>query len=378
MINKVANGLANIINNALSNWKNLLKLIGIVVGIIILILIIANLFRGRDYSFYQVENILKNAAIAYYKENEILLPNANNPITRIDSSQLIENKHMRSLTRLLPSNICTAHVDVRFHENEHIYIPFLDCGEAFKTELLVDIVTKNTVEGGEGLYIIGNEHIYRGEKVNNFVFFDDILWHIVKVDENRNIRLVTADTLKNERGRDLDRFVWDDRFNVTEQSSHGINNYSVSRIRHTLNNQILNMLEDNLDDLVYFQGCIGKRTRPFYTNDGSLECSELDNFAKISLLSLYEYIFASMDPTCRAADDSQCQNYNYLALFKDRWWTLTGDGDTTHRVFSVNTSGVINSERASEKASIRPVIMLNRFILFQSGEGTRENPFKVR
>jgi len=370
--------MANIINTALSDWKSLLKLIGIIGGIILFVIIIALLLRPREHSFNQVENILKNAAIAYYEENNLLLPTEDNTPVRVDATHLIENKYMRPLTRLLPRNTCSAYVMVHYNENNHLYLPFLDCGEAFKTEMLIDAILKETVTHGDGLYEVNNEFIFRGEKINNYVLFADILWRVVKIDENRNIRLIAADILKDERGRDIVRVVWDDRYNIEEQANRGVNDYRISRIRHILNNDIIDNLNEHLNQLVYFQGCIGRRTRDNRTSDGSVECSLLDVPSKISVLSLNEYIFASLDPTCRSAEDFQCQNYNYLALFRDRWWTLTGDRATTHRVYGVSARGVINADRASDKAQVRPVILLNRFVLLQEGEGTRENPFSVR
>jgi len=378
LLNKIANGLVNIINNALSDWKNLLKLVGIIVGIILFIIIITNLLRPRERSFYEIENTLKTAAKAYYEENKMLLPNANNPSVRVDATELIENKNMNPLTRLLPRNTCTGYVDVHFYDDRHIYIPFLDCGDAFKTEMLTDAILKNTVTAGEGLHKVNNEFIYRGEKINNFVLFGNILWRVVKVDEDKNFRLIAADVLQNARGRDIDRFVWDDRYNIIEKSSHGINDYNISRIRHALNNEIIDMLDDHLERLVSFEPCIGKRARNNKTNNGLIECGVLDSYSKISLLTINEFIFASMDPTCSAPEDVQCQNYNYFTLFKDRWWTLTADSENTHRVYLISAKGVVNSERANEKAQIRPVVLLNKFALLSEGEGTRDNPFKVR
>ena len=129
--------------------------------------------------------------------------------------------------------------------------------------------------------------------------------------------------------------------------------------------------------MVSFDVCVGKRSSTSDVNDNSLECSETLKNQKMGLLSLSDYIYASRDPNCKSVSTKACRNYNYLAL-KKSWWLATADSEDSYSVYSVSRNGYIKKENASNYALVRPVIYLNSNVLYDSGNGSLEKPYKIR
>ena len=179
---------------------------------------------------------------------------------------------------------------------------------------------------------------------------------------------------------------WDNRYNEERLYEAGINTYSASRIREYLdkvyNNPSANDGEDILSKsdkakLVSFSVCTGKRTTDNESKDNSVECSEVLQNQKLGLLTLSDYLYASVDPNCKSASTKSCKNYNCLTM-KEDWWLATANKEDTSTVFSVSRSGNVTAETAGNYAIVRPVIYLNSNVLFKSGNGTLEKPYKVR
>ena len=88
-------------------------------------------------------------------------------------------------------------------------------------------------------------------------------------------------------------------------------------------------------------------------------------------------MYASLDPNCKKATSRTCKNYNYLSATKG-WWLLTGDKDDNAQVFQIDQGGRITSELAGTYAGVRPVVYLNSKVLYKSGNGTKEKPYKIK
>ena len=119
---------------------------------------------------------------------------------------------------------------VTLRNGDYIYTPYLYC-ENYNTEFLYDYIKEkeqiieNINAGEDGLYKYGDKLIYRGEIVNNYVFFNDELWRILRIDENNNIRMI-----QNEG---LGEIVWDDRYNANVDKTIGYNGFEKSRLKET-------------------------------------------------------------------------------------------------------------------------------------------------
>ena len=365
--------------------KKLLKVVGIISGILILIfllILIGTVIIGRNYTYDQIEQVLKNAAIKYYQVQDVLLPSNEGEKSEVDATTLASDdyKLMKPLSKLKKNVSCTGKVVVEKVNNEYIYTPYLDCGNSYKTEELYKAVTsKNkTVTSGNGLYEMNGEHVFRGDKVNNYVKLSKGLFRIVKITSDNKILLIPE---FEEYYSD----VWDDRYNLDMGYSSGINSYRPSRMKDMLASIYADKLKDfsllsdnDRQKLTTFSFCIGKRSAEEENNTGAVECADsLDN-QMIGLLTASDYINASIDVNCKNTVSKSCQNYNYLKIKNTAWWLGTAPSFDTNDVYYVNENGYLLYSNASSLNIIRPTVMLNNNVMIRSGKGTESDPFILK
>ena len=362
----------------LGKKKLMIMTIGIIVValIIVIILLIYNAIFGKT-SYKDIENKVLNAAKEYYSEHSELLPkNENEEVSTTDTALTAAGylKSMSELTKNMDAS-CTATVMVSYAGGEYRYTPLLNCGDKYSTKTLSSYIKDNEqrVFTGQGLYDLNGELVFRGENPNNYVKLGDKIWRAVKINNNDQVVLIL-----NEK---IEKAVWDDRFNTERDRTDGINSYSVSRIKDSLDElyQGNTLFKNNTKSLLAVHTLyIGKRYETDNYNDGSIEKGELLENQYIGLLPLYDYINASIDENCTSAVNDSCSNYNYLNHFDYSWWTLTADGSNTYKVFKVSIDGTIEVARASSSGYLRPVIYLAKDALYVSGDGTETNPYIIK
>ncbi len=368
--------------------KKMIKFMGIIVVVMVLLLIILffvslNKNRNATYSYTELENILEKAGKSYFKDNPSYLPEDEGDIIEVESTTLVEAGKMKDLSEYPTKDgvACTGSVKVELDDDDYIYSPVLNCGENYATVLLTTKVLDNneTVTTGDGLYYVGGEYVFRGENVNNYVMLDKSLWRIVKITANDEVVLISQDGAGYATA-------WDDRYNEEKGYDTGINNYSVSRIKDYLDTIYKNPDEDNKElilskkdktRLVAFNVCIGKRTATSEDKKNTAECKETLKNQKMGLLTLSEYLYASVDPNCKSSETKSCGNYNYLVI-SSNWWLATANSENTYSVYRARSSGSAADDPASDYALTRPVVHLNSNVFYKSGKGTLEKPYKVR
>lgn len=378
------NGTTPVKNDNNDMKKKMIKFMGvIVIGTIVLLLIIfiLSLFTKKEYSYEDIETVLQSAAKSYFKDHKDSLPTAEDQIVEIDAANLIAEERMKDLSEYTKEGVvCTGRVQVQKVSSEYVYTPYLSCGEDYITQELYKVVTtkEKVVTSGYGLYSIDGNYVFRGEKVNNYVKLDKGLWRIVKITANNNIVLIKDE----EAGQPLS---WDDRYNQDTIYASGINTYSASRIKDTLEDLYNNpkskddefLSKTDKTKIVSYNVCTAKRATNEVGSDNTIECSEVLKDQKVGLLTASDYIRASIDPNCTSTASRSCQNYNYLTSGYS-WWLGTAVKENTSEVYSINDNGKIESGVASGYASIRPVIYLNDKVGFKSGKGTIEKPYKIK
>lgn len=356
--------------------KKLFLFIGIGVAFIVLIgtaSFITSLLKGKNMSYNDIEIEMTTAAKQYYKKHKDSLPTGNGDSVTIDSKELINNGYLKYFDQLRKNAQCSGEVTVTKNDDFYYYAPNLDCGKDYQTTLLVDKITneKNVVTEGDGLYYINNDYVFRGEKINNYVSFANHLWYVLRVKDDNRIRLLFADK--------LDKFVWDNRYNIERKSAVGINTFDVSRIRDTLHDYYNNaefFTDSDKEKMLPQVLCIGKRAINETANDGSIECSELSEEENIGLLQVNEYQITSLDTNCTTGTQAQCKNYNYLAKVSQSSWSITTDSNSTHKAYKL--SGNMFLSTASSSATPRFVVELNGGLRYISGDGTLKNPYQIK
>ncbi len=367
--------------------KRMILFMGILLGgllLLFLVLYIVSLFSHSTYQYEDIENVLKNAAIAYFKENDSYLPVNDGDIVEVDSSNLVATGKMRDLSEYTPDGVlCSATVQVEKSGTQYLYTPYLNCGDQYTTMDFSKKLTQDSnsiVTEGYGLYSMNGEYVFRGENVNNYVQLGDQLWRIVKISSNNNVVLI------HNTGITYEIQPWDDRWNESTKYSSGFNQYKNSRIYEYLLNAYqspsenaskLLLSDEDKAKIVSYNLCIGKRSANSEGFQNKEECAEVLPDQKYGLLTLSDYMAASVDPNCKNANSQSCLNYNYLVTKFD-WWLATASKDDNTKAFLVDYGGKVSLTEANHFSIVRPVVYLNSRILYKSGSGTLEDPYILK
>lgn len=363
--------------------KFIIKLALIVVGGIVLLFVvlgIASAFTKGSYSYEKIETIMTNAAKSYFADNPESLPKKENQIVEIEASTLAQAGKMKDLSEYTKKGVtCTGKVSVSKADEEYVYTPSLNCGDAYTDKAIATAVKEDSkvVASGYGLYKMNNGLVFRGETVNNYVQINEDLWRIVKIDSSNNVYLIKEKNIGYSAS-------WDDRYNSEVEYNIGINNYSTSRIKEylgelydTTKEDLVFLSETNKTKISSYEVCTGKRTIDSTINTNELECKSTVAGQKLGLLTVSDYINASIDPNCTSPQSPSCQNYNYLTV-DYRWWTATAVANSTSTAFIVDEQGRVSEAKCNAYNKIRPVIKLSSRIMVSSGKGTEKNPYIIK
>lgn len=356
--------------------KKLYLVGGFFIGIIIILFggafVYNKFFYKRSYS--EIEEIMVSSAKNYLSKNKKNYPNNYNEEFVLSDNDLVEASEMDSISSYLKdkTSSCTGKVTVTNINGKYRYTPTLSCGSKYQTVKFIDYIKKvvPVVSNGNGLYNMNDELVYRGDSVNNYIQFDNHTYRIVKFSND------SASIIYTER---LSSAVWDDRYNAQKKDLVGINDYSVSRIKETVDDFYQKDITSNGKMLIVAHSLnIGKRSNDDTDKTLGLEKSAIIENQFVGLLSLGDYLNASLDSNCTTSVSVSCMNYNYLSKFRLPWWTITGVNENTYQVYRIAERGSADDVSASGKGYIRPVLVLSKDALYVSGTGTKADPYIVK
>ena len=366
-------------NSGDSEKKKLIRLLGLLLGVIIVFILVLFLLTsctGGSKSYEEVEEIMVNAAESYFNDHQESLPKKDGGTQTIDASVLSAEGYMKDLSKYTKS-VCTGTVNVQKSGSTYSYTPNLNCGESYISRELSDQIKSDNkvVNSGYGLYNVGGNYVFRGEKVNNYVQLENSLWRVVKVTSSGNTVLILDEPLPMTAP-------YDNRFNTTANYKSGINNYSASRIKEALLTEYdkeKSFLSDaDKAKTTTFNLCVGARGATETGVEQAVECKTVEQSQKVGLLSVSDYMNASIDPACTTATSKNCQNYNYLNGPKKEWWTSTPSKTSSYHAYLISINNGVRDTETYNYAAIRPVIYLNENVLFKGGSGTNTDPYIVR
>ena len=358
--------------------EKLKKIIFIVLGcfIILFLFLIMLSSCSKKYEPSKLELVIVDKAKRYYSVNKDELPSKGG-VTTISLADLVNKGIIKDLDKLLDKNTtCSGTLTIENNNDYYMYSPSLSCTMPNKSYIsgnLREILLENVVTSGNGLYVVGDSHYFRGDKVNNYLVMDGILWRITKINNDNSIRLIEADR--------RDPVVWDDRYNADKLATTGINNYYDNNLNSRIKDELEsiynseNVISNNIKGFIKETSlCIGKRDTESSVNDGSIECAtKLDN-QYLGLLQLNEYMIASLDSNCLNKKSIACRNYNYLAEFPNSYWTITANSENTNQVYKINTTVLPTSASNAGMAKLVINISENTNV---TGTGTEEDPYVV-
>ena len=357
----------------LSNKKLLYWTIAILIIIILSIVgLIVFLIASKRYDYVEIENMLVNSSKQYLKNHKEITLNKENNIYEIDAKSLINEEYLKDFSKLSTDTNCHATVTVNYNQEQLRYTPTLIC-DNYQTKTLEEVLLENEpiVNSKDGLYEIDNGYRFKGDYVNNYFKFADKTWRLFKIEDN-HLYLILADTINEKNST----YVYDDRYNYEAEANRGINNYDESRIKDTLATYYNNDFDDYKNYIIPHNACINNRSETDSDFTGAIECFTTTE-TYISLMAVYDFLGASRDPLCLNTMSSNCSNYNYLTIAKNKWWLMNGNNADTSKVYGISPAGKITLEHASNKKSIRYVITLPNDVIYKNGNGTSDKPYTI-
>lgn len=354
--------------------ENGLKFILIFVVIIVITILFTFLFSGggtKIETYNDMEVALKNAAIKYTESNSSLLPKDENSVKKINLDTLVNEKKIDQLYALDDSNVaCTGYVTIKKQDDSYVYTPYIKCGKYYETKTIGKYIIDNEEikTTDDGLYKYGDTYVFRGENPNNYVMLGEKLFRIMEITSNNQLKLIASTRTEMQ-------FIWDDRYNSEKEGNYGINNFSKSRLKDSLNELYESeyFTDSDREKIVKHDLCVGKRSLSDNSIDGKAECSIVEKDQYVGLIQTNEFARASLDSKCTATNKPECQNYNYLYIGSSIR-TLNAVADNTYQIYYIS-GGEISTTRCSNSFFAYPVIYIDNDVLYQGGEGTEEKPY---
>ena len=278
---------------------------------------------------------------------------------------------------------------------------------------------------------IGDSYYFRGDAENNYVYFADKYWRIIRINGDGSIRMIYDGTSAHDNGESSeDRYISKTTYGgcgfnnccvgymygtvgaTTYEATHANTNDSNAKktldswyennIKGTQNEQYINDTMFCNDREVSSGNGISSEKKGDVTNykpaerlstskKPTLKCSQVnDRFTKETIVSgatgngalTYPIGLISADEVAYAGGSTDSANVSYYLNIGNLYWTMSPVYhviDTTD-VYLIHDDGTIAGGEiapASLPKAIRPVISISGTAL-NSGNGTKDNPFKIQ
>ena len=218
-----------------------------------------------------------------------------------------------------------------------IYNPKTDSGES--AQLISNALIHGTpiVVEGPGIYRENGVYVYKGEEVNNYIEYSNMLWRIVRTNTDGSLEIIL-----------------DDYINILAWDFEG-NDYINSDIHKYLNEVFIKQIDTS--SLVKTTICTDKMET---INDFTCSATNLDSYVK--LLPANDFLNSVVDES------------TYIASDDDLIWLGTSGSD---KVWHANGNNISTSE-GNNTYFVKPVVTIKNSAVLLSGDGTKENPFQIQ
>ncbi len=231
---------------------------------------------------------------------------------------------------------CFGFYGYRLIKYYRIYNPKGDKGEVL-TNLSTAIITNSSlVYEGDGLYISNGNYLYKGENVNNYIIYSNMLFRIIKINADKTIDIVLDDY--------INKLNWDSEYKE----------YKDSYINKYLNTKFVDILDKNTLEKTTVCG-----TK--VTLISEVNCSSPDTNNYVRLPSITDYLNSlNEDKTYLSEDNDFIWLYNQS---EDKIWYSHGKS--------------VSLGDADKMYQIKPVITLKNTTILLAGDGTKNNPYRI-
>jgi hypothetical protein len=368
--------------NALKKMdKKFLILVCIIFGLPVFIIVFIAIIQGcssSKISYEEYEQKMKTVAEGYLTEAELKKMSEGETI-KIELEDLVESNKIKSPKQLLNDSSCDGNVVVRkngstIKQNQggfYNYIVSLEC-DNYKTKTIKDALMKNVVSSDAGLYSIGENYIFKGKDVDNYISFYGTEYRIMSIDKNGILKLIKSES------ETINKY-WDIKYNTETSNNSGKNIYRDSDILQEIIKiylDVKNFKKSAKTRIIAQDLCVDPRDVNDLSKDTKKECNGLVENQVISLIGVEDFSNASLDPECYDIKSKSCRNYNYLNKLHLNTWTYTAVLNNTYEVYYLS-NGVINVEEASKCLPLNIVIYIDGNENYKSGDGSQTNPFVI-
>ena len=201
-------------------------------------------------------------------------------------------------------------------------------------ESLASTVKSNTKNG----YYVGNVD-------NNYIYFNNILFRIVRVNDDNSVLIVSNDALAN-----------------VDYTNDG--RFTDSALDKWLNDYFYNLLEPSYQDLIKSSSWCDDVISS--DNITTTECSRQTDKRKVGILSLQDYNL-SYDGVSSYLDKSNFSWYANLAE-DNKAWAITSTDSYPNTIYSSESTNLLN---------VVPALNLKASTTILEGDGTYSNPYVV-
>lgn len=201
-------------------------------------------------------------------------------------------------------------------------------------ESLASTVKSNTENG----YYVGNVD-------NNYIYFNNMLFRIVRVNDDNSVLIVSNDALAN-----------------VDYTNDG--RFTDSALDKWLNDYFYNLLEPSYQDLIKSSSWCDDVISS--DNITTTECSRQTDKRKVGILSLQDYNL-SYDGVSSYLDKSNFSWYANLAE-DNKAWAITSTDSYPNTIYSSESTNLLN---------VVPALNLKASTTILEGDGTYTNPYVV-
>ncbi len=285
-------------------------------------------------------------------------------------------------------------------------------------ERAADILKKNVVNAGDGLYVdntIDGRYIYRGGNPNNYIKLGDDLYRIISIEKDGTIKVIKQESIGNmawdesearestnsadfctspfgckswgsntttldKDGNNVTRMTWEVKGtlkNLPEKEAT-LNTY--------LNNDFYNNLNDEVKNFVV-DGIWNVGPTDIYQTNLSESIKEESAYkwkGKVALMNATDYVKSSTNRVCTSVStysrDSSCYKnssaHNYLYSNNCPWTVSPFDMSNPYYMLYPYSDGDLSYYHASGGYGVRPAFYLSSETTL-SGEGTETNPYTI-
>ena len=201
-------------------------------------------------------------------------------------------------------------------------------------ESLASTVKSNTENG----YYVGNVD-------NNYIYFNNMLFRIVRVNDDNSVLIVSNDALAN-----------------VDYTNDG--RFTDSALDKWLNDYFYNLLEPSYQDLIKSSSWCDDMISS--DNITTTECSRQTDKRKVGILSLQDYNL-SYDGVSSYLDKSNFSWYANLAE-DNKAWAITSTDSYPNTIYSSESTNLLN---------VVPALNLKASTTILEGDGTYTDPYVV-